>query len=252
MISHLFCFPENMSSNFPSCISLSNEDEEEEVVDATLLAPAATAATVGKNLSPIDKPNDEHDDDDDDDKEDMDNDDNNICATEAEATAAAAASPSSNDINSSMMIMTPDEEEKWLGKYFSTSSSTCNMEDHMSSLEKEFEESMHIASSIPPSSSKKAQEQKLKQQQDSVRKVYAELHSQADPEIIDKLRMAMECIPASNCKGLNDCKNYFSSKQHYTLQDILVAQYILNDGLLMRQNHGTDDEYHVDIAEPLV
>lgn len=34
--------------------------------------------------------------------------------------------------------------------------------------------------------------------------------------------------------------------------DVLVAQYVLNDGLLMRQHHDMQDEYHVDIAEPLV
>jgi hypothetical protein len=41
-------------------------------------------------------------------------------------------------------------------------------------------------------------------------------------------------------------------KQHYTLQDMLVVQYILNDGILMRQMHGTPDEYHVDIEQPLL
>ena len=52
-------------------------------------------------------------------------------------------------------------------------------------------------------------------------------------------------------QGLADCKFYFSTKQHYTLQDVLVAQYVLNDGLLMRQNHGMEDEYHVDVTEQL-
>jgi hypothetical protein len=88
-------------------------------------------------------------------------------------------------------------------------------------------------------------------QQCAIRKVYGELHAQADADIVMKLRLAMEGIP-EGAKGLDDCITYFASKQHYTLQDILVAQYVLNDGLLMRQGHGTSDEYHVDIAEPLV
>ena len=84
-----------------------------------------------------------------------------------------------------------------------------------------------------------------------VRKVYSELHMQADPEIVAKLRLAMEGIPEGT-KGLEDCRTYFASKQHYTLQDVLVGQYVLNDGLLMRQGHSTEDEYHVDITEPLM
>lgn len=51
--------------------------------------------------------------------------------------------------------------------------------------------------------------------------------------------------------GLQDCKRYMTQKQYYTLQDMLVVQYILNDGILMRQMHNTEDEYHVDINEPL-
>jgi hypothetical protein len=41
-----------------------------------------------------------------------------------------------------------------------------------------------------------------------------------------------------------------SQKQHYTLQDMLVVQYILNDGILMRQRHGSTEEYHIDIQNP--
>ena len=51
--------------------------------------------------------------------------------------------------------------------------------------------------------------------------------------------------------GLEDCRRYLTQKQHYTLQDMLVVQYILNDGILMRQMHGDEDEYHVDIKDPL-
>lgn len=157
------------------------------------------------------------------------------------------------DIMDDATIMTPEEEEVWLGKYFGKKSeSKGSMDDHMLALEKEFEESMQLASAASTSSSAAATNaDKQSGENDAMRKVYAELHSQADPEIIQKLRMAMEDIP-EHAHGLADCKKYFKAKQHYTLQDILVAQYVLNDGLLMRQNHGTENEYHVDIAEPLV
>lgn len=143
------------------------------------------------------------------------------------------------------MIMTPEEEEVWLGKYFGKKEDKDEEEtlkERMDNLEKEFEETMRIAAEIeaPPVSQKCA-----------VRKVYSELHSQADADVVGKLRLAMEGIPEGT-KGLEDCRTYFGSKQHYTLQDVLVAQYILNDGLLMRQNHGSQDEFHVDITEPLV
>lgn len=154
---------------------------------------------------------------------------------------------------SNNMIMTPEEQDRWLGKYFSSSANddiSKSMDDHMSSLEKEFEESMQLAAMATPAPSM-SKRNKNTGNQDALSKVFAELQSTADPETIDKLRMAMECIP-DNVKGLQDCKTYFASKQNYTLQDILAAQYVLNDGLLMRQNHGSEDEYHVDIAEPLV
>ena len=48
--------------------------------------------------------------------------------------------------------------------------------------------------------------------------------------------------------GLLDCARYMNQKQYYTLQDILVVQYILNGGILMRQMHDTQDEYHVDLG----
>lgn len=180
--------------------------------------------------------------------------------SEPKATTTTKEKVDANKNTSSMMIMTEEEQEKWLGRYFSTTPNNNNDEEEssssMSALEKEFEESMHLAASAISSSSKaknKAENSNIisSSEVDAMRRVYAELHTPADPETIDKLRMAMECIPES-VKGLQDCKKYFTSKQHYTLQDILVAQYVLNDGLLMRQNHGADDEYHVDIAEPLV
>ncbi len=65
-------------------------------------------------------------------------------------------------------------------------------------------------------------------------------------------RLFLTCVYVNqDVQGLEDCKKYMSQKQHYTLQDMLVVQYILNDGILMRQMHGTQDEYHVDIEDPL-
>lgn len=167
-------------------------------------------------------------------------------------------------------LMTPEEEEVWLGKYFSGKTvadddnneqqeegdgDDVTIDQQMENLEKSFgETTMQLAAKHAGTN--------LADQEDTVeactnslgcamRNVYAELHTQTDPEVVGKLRLAMEGIPEGT-RGLKDCQTYFSSKQLYTLQDVLVAQYILNDGLLMRQNHGTGDEYHVDIAEPLV
>ncbi len=48
--------------------------------------------------------------------------------------------------------------------------------------------------------------------------------------------------------GAKDCLEYLSRKQHYTLLDMLVTQYILNEGILMRQRHGEQDEYNIEIG----
>jgi hypothetical protein len=52
-------------------------------------------------------------------------------------------------------------------------------------------------------------------------------------------------------KGARDCSEYLSRKQHYTLLDILVTQYILNEGILMRQRHGGSDEYNIEIGSDM-
>lgn len=216
----------------------------------------------------------------------------NKLAVQEDKMASAAVTEAECAAIDSSSIMTPEEEEVWLGKYFSTSSTAkpsssssnnnaeeedeeLSIDQQMHNLEKEFEQTMQIVSGnadvaaaashnkeegkeaeaiIMPLAAAAASTSSLQQpaeQQCAIRKVYSELHAQADDEIVAKLRLAMEGIPEGT-KGLDDCRTYFSSKQHYTLQDILVAQFVLNDGLLMRQNHGTEDEYHVDIAEPLV
>jgi hypothetical protein len=162
-------------------------------------------------------------------------------------------------IDQQKQIMSQDEEDAWIGKYFSSRKMACEstaagnkmrlevgrnvspcIEEHMAELEKEFEESMKIASFSAPSSNF----------ENCMHKVYAELHNQVETEMVDKLKMAMQGVPECT-KGLADCRLYFSTKQHYTLQDVLVAQYVLNDGLLMRQNQGLPDEHHVDISDTL-
>ena len=85
-------------------------------------------------------------------------------------------------------------------------------------------------------------------EEDPLRAAYAEMHSPADPGLVERLQLAMEDIPEGT-KGLQSCKAYFSQKQYYTMLDVLVAQYVLNDGLLMRQHHDLPSEYHVDLAE---
>lgn len=159
-------------------------------------------------------------------------------------------------------IMTPEEEEAWLGGCLPSltpaavadaaaaadaEANTTSIEEDMQNLAKGFEDGMQICKAALSASASEDNDSSSC----SIRKVYSMLHSQADADLVSKLRLAMDGIPP-NTKGLSDCRTYFSSKQHYTLQDILVAQYVLNDGLLMRQNQGTQDEYHVDITEPLV
>lgn len=48
--------------------------------------------------------------------------------------------------------------------------------------------------------------------------------------------------------GLEDCRRHLTQKHYYTLLDLLVVQYVLNDGILLRQRHESPDEYHVDIG----
>lgn len=48
--------------------------------------------------------------------------------------------------------------------------------------------------------------------------------------------------------GLEDCRRHLTQKQYYTLLDLLVVQYVINGGILLRQRHNLPDEYHVDIG----
>ncbi len=51
--------------------------------------------------------------------------------------------------------------------------------------------------------------------------------------------------------GVQECTDYLSKKQHYTLLDMMVTQYILNQGIVMRQAHYTEDKYHIDMGAAL-
>lgn len=124
-------------------------------------------------------------------------------------------------------------------------STSKSIEEHMKDLEQTFESGMQLATST--ASVKKDSQQ---QQEDPLRTAYAELHSPANADLVQRLKLAMQDIPKGT-KGLDACKSYFSQKQYYTMLDVLVAQYVLNDGLLMRQHHDMQDEYHVDLAEGL-
>jgi hypothetical protein len=59
------------------------------------------------------------------------------------------------------------------------------------------------------------------------------------------------CRTSQGAHGIKDCTKYLAQKQYYTLQDMLVVQYILNEGILMRQRHNTSEEYHVDLQAPV-
>lgn len=78
---------------------------------------------------------------------------------------------------------------------------------------------------------------------------YKKLHAQVDMRIIQNLRIALDDIP-QDTEGLDECKKLLSLSEggNLTLQDVLMIQYVLNGGLFMRQHHGCDDEYGVDIS----
>ena len=139
-------------------------------------------------------------------------------------------------IMASIFLSAEDEEQALSGLLSPVKKKEMTIEEHMAELESTFQSTMGLAHSNT---------------KDPLRQAYGEIHSAVDADIIGSLRLAMEDIPAGT-KGLEECKKYFSEKQHYTLLDVLVAQYVLNDGLLMRQHHDEEDEYHVDIAKPLV
>lgn len=80
-----------------------------------------------------------------------------------------------------------------------------------------------------------------------VHTTYAALNDAVSPTLVERMRVAMREMP-DGMEGLSDCQSYLSSKLHYTLADILVVQYILNGGILVRQRQGGPDEYQVDIS----
>jgi hypothetical protein len=172
-----------------------------------------------------------------------------------------------------LQFMSPEEEQELISTATSAFSKTAHpmpkastkhaeksIEQHMQELQETFEGGMKLAAA--PASTLQPKEEgadgmkhavtpasTLQQnEEDPLRAAYAEMHSPADPGLVERLRLAMEDIPEGT-KGLQSCKAYFSQKQYYTMLDVLVAQYVLNDGLLMRQHHDLPSEYHVDLAE---
>jgi hypothetical protein len=172
-----------------------------------------------------------------------------------------------------LQFMSPEEEQELISTATSAFSKTAHpmpkastkhaeksIEQHMQELQETFEDGMKLAAA--PSSTLQQKEEgadgmKLaaapastlqQNEEDPLRAAYAEMHSPADPGLVERLQLAMEDIPEGT-KGLQSCKAYFSQKQYYTMLDVLVAQYVLNDGLLMRQHHDLPSEYHVDLAE---
>ena len=163
-----------------------------------------------------------------------------------------------------MTFLSAEEEQAILGMNLSakvtarttatpTNTNAMTIEDHMRDLEQTFKSGMDLTTAAPAAGLKNKDEMaadNLKHQdEDPLRTAYAELHSPADKDLVERLKIAMQDIPEGT-KGLEACKSYFSQKQYYTMLDVLVAQYVLNDGLLMRQHHDQEDEYHVDISEP--
>lgn len=160
-----------------------------------------------------------------------------------------------------MTFLSAEEEQAILGMNLSakvtartpTKTNAMTIEDHMRDLEQTFKSGMDLTTAAPAAGLKNKDEMaadNLKHQdEDPLRTAYAELHSPADKDLVERLKIAMQDIPEGT-KGLEACKSYFSQKQYYTMLDVLVAQYVLNDGLLMRQHHDQEDEYHVDISEP--
>lgn len=80
-----------------------------------------------------------------------------------------------------------------------------------------------------------------------IHRAYEKIHDAVPQDLVTKMRLAMADIPES-VEGLNDCKRHLTQKEYYTLLDMLVVQYILNDGILLRQRHDTSEEYHVDVG----
>lgn len=141
------------------------------------------------------------------------------------------------------LFLSPEEEEDLVSTVLlatpkNNKAATNSLDDDMNELEASFESAMQTLATAAVNKS------------DELRAAYAEVHAKAQDSLVDNLKLAMQDIPEGT-KGLKACKEYFSQKQFYTMLDILVAQYVLNDGLLMRQHHDLEDEYHVDIAEPL-
>ena len=54
-----------------------------------------------------------------------------------------------------------------------------------------------------------------------------------EQRLVDNLNEAMANMPVG--KHVHDCGEYLNSKATHTLLDVLMAQYVLNEGILMKQ-----------------
>lgn len=120
--------------------------------------------------------------------------------------------------------------------------------------------------SVRSSSSVSSGDEETRQHHAAVHAAYGELYNAVPMDMVFRMKAAMKEIPEvssffgaiftccltilhwQGIPGLQDCQEYLSQKQHYTLLDMLVCQYILNGGILMRQQHNTDNEHHVDLS----
>jgi hypothetical protein len=127
-------------------------------------------------------------------------------------------------------FISEEEENALLSGTFIHSPKT--IEDHILDLEMSIRE-MDVKSALEPGG--------------HLQKAFARLHSKVEDSVLENLRTALRDVP-DETEGLEECKKLVeSSSKGMTLQDVLMVQYVLNGGLIMRQNHGSDDEYQVDI-----
>jgi hypothetical protein len=45
-----------------------------------------------------------------------------------------------------------------------------------------------------------------------------------------------------------ECRQFLRNKAGISMLDMLVMQYVLNDGIIMRQRHDDLDEYHIELG----
>ena len=78
-----------------------------------------------------------------------------------------------------------------------------------------------------------------------MKKTLDKLHRPADTSLLTNLAICMENLPAT--ETVQDCLDYLANRTGHTLADVMVAQYVLNGGVLMKQMDG-DEEFTADIS----